>query len=114
MDFVYNVNLVTGLTGSIINPLAEVPDIINASVAGGINLNKIYRPAFIYGLAHGASIARFPLAIIKTIHCLGQDAAGAGLTRSSRTTKEISVGDTTTIEGIEQCLCYLLLADYFS
>jgi len=113
MDFVYDVDLVTGLIGGIINPLAEVPDIINASVAGGINLNKIYRPAFIYGLAHVASIARFTFTIIETVHCLSQDAAGAGLAGSSRTTKEIGMGDTTAIEGIEQCLCYLLLADYF-
>jgi len=114
MDFIYNVDLVTGLIGGIINPLAEAPDIINTSVTGGVNLNKIYRPAFIYALAHGAGIARFTLTIVKTIHCLSQDAAGAGLTGSSRTTKEISVRDTLAIEGIEQCLCYLLLANYFS
>ena len=114
MDFVYDVDLVAGLIGGIINPLAEVPDIINASITGGINLNKIYRPAFVYGLAYGTSIARFPLTIIKTIHCLSQDAAGAGFTGSSRTTKEIGVGDTLATEGIEQCLCYLLLTDYFS
>jgi hypothetical protein len=114
MDFIYNVDLVTSLIGGIINPLAEVPDIINASVTGGINLNKIYSPALVYCLAHGASIARFTLTVIKTIHCLSQDAAGAGLTGSSRTTKEIGVGDTLAFEGIEQCLCYLLLANYFS
>jgi len=41
MDFVYDVDLVTGFTGSIVSSLAEVSDIVNAGVAGGINFYDI-------------------------------------------------------------------------
>ena len=100
MDFVYDIDLVTGFTGSIVSSLAEVPDIVNAGVAGGINLYDIQSPALGYCLAHGAGITRFTLAIGKTIHRLGQDAPGAGLTCSSWTTKKIGMRYTTSIKGI--------------
>jgi hypothetical protein len=41
MDFVYDIDLVTGLVGGIIDLLTEAPDIINAGVTGGINLYDI-------------------------------------------------------------------------
>ena len=41
MDFVYNVDLVTGLVGSIIDLLTEAPNIINTSVTGGINFYDV-------------------------------------------------------------------------
>jgi len=100
MDLVYNIDLVTSLVGSIVDPLTEVSDVINATIAGSINLNNIQSPTLGYCLAHRASIARFTLTIGKAIHRLGQDASGAGLTCSSWTIKKVGVRYTTTIEGI--------------
>jgi hypothetical protein len=101
MDLIYDIDLVTSLIGSIVNPLAEATDVLNTPVTGSINLNYIQSSTLGYCLAHRASITWFPLAIGKAVHCFSQDAAGAGLTRSSRTTKKVSMRYTTTIEGIE-------------
>jgi len=100
MDFVYNIYLVAGLVGSIVSSFAEVSDIVNASVAGGINLNHIQSPALGYCLANGASIARFTLTIGKTVYRLSQNTPGAGFTGSSGTVEKIGVRYTTTTEGV--------------
>jgi len=101
MDLVYDIDLVTSLIGSIVDPLTEVSDVINATIAGSINFNHIQSPALGYCLAHRASVTWFSLAIGKAIHCFSQDAPGAGLTCSPWTTKKVSVGYTTAIEGVE-------------
>jgi len=41
MDFIYNIDLVTGLVRSIVNLLPEVSDFINAAIAGSINFYDI-------------------------------------------------------------------------
>jgi hypothetical protein len=114
MNLIYNIDLVTSLVGSIIDPLTEVSDFIDTPIAGSINLNHIQSPAFGYCLAHGASIARFTLAIGETIHRLGQNASGTGLTCASWTVEKIGVRHTTTTESITQCLRYWLLPHYLS
>jgi len=101
VNFVYNIDLVTGLVGGIVDPLTEVSDFINAAIAGSINFYDIQSSALGCCLAQGASIAGFTLAVGEAIHCLGQDTPGAGLTCPSRTTKKVGMRDTTTIEGIE-------------
>jgi len=101
MGLIYDIDLATSLIGSIIDPLTESPDVINATIAGSIDLNHVQSPTLSYGLAHRASITWFTLAIGKAVHRLSQNAPGAGLTCSSWTTKKVSMRYTTIIEGIE-------------
>ncbi len=101
VDFVYDVDLVASLVGRIIDPLTQATDIINTSVAGGINFNDIQGFAFIGCLAHGAGVAWFTLAIVQAIYRLSQNTASAGLASSSRTTKEIGMRYLAAGKGIE-------------
>jgi len=112
MGFVYNIDLIAGFTGSIVSPLAEVSDIINAGITGGINLYDIQSPALGYCLAHGAGITGFTFAVGQAIYRLSQDACGGGLACSSRATEKVGVRYTFAGEGIKQCLCYLFLTNY--
>ena len=91
VDFVYDVDLVTGLVGSIVDLLTEAPDIINTSVTGGINFYNIKSSNLGYCLAHGASIARLTITIGEAVYCLSQNAGGASLACSPRATKKIGV-----------------------
>jgi len=100
MDFIYDIYLVTGLVRSVVSPLTEVSDIVNASVTGGINLNHIQSPALGYCLTNGASVARFALAIGKAVHRLSQNTAGAGFAGAPGTTKKIGVSYAFTTEGV--------------
>ena len=114
VDFIYDVDLVAGLVGGIVDLLTEAPNIINASVAGGINFYDIQSSGLGYCLAHGASIARLSITTGKTVHCLSQNAGGAGLTSSPWATKKIGVRYMATNKGVVQCLCYRFLPDYLS
>lgn len=100
MNFVYNIDFITGLVRRIVDPVTELSDFVNATVAGSINFYDIQSPALAYCLAHRASITRFTLTIGQAIYCLSQDAASGGLACSSWTTKKVGVRYTTTIEGI--------------
>ena len=100
MHFVDDVDLVTGLVGSIIDLLTEAPNILNAGVTGGINLNDIESPGLGNCLAHRTSITWLTLAIGQTIHCLSQNARRTSLTCSSWATKKIGVRYTASTEGI--------------
>jgi len=100
MDFIYYIDLIASLVGSIIDPLTEVSDFINTPVTGSINFYDIQSPALSYCLANMASIARLTLAVGNTIHCLSQNAPGGGLTCSPGTTKKVGMSYTTTSEGI--------------
>jgi len=112
MDFIYDIDFITGLVRSVVDLLPELSDIINAAIAGSINLDDIQSSTLGYCLAHRASITRLPLAIGKTIHCLSQNASGAGLTSASRTTEKIGMRYMTATQGIMERLGYLFLANY--
>jgi hypothetical protein len=114
MDFIYDIDLVTGLVWSIVDLLPEAPDIFNTSVTSSINLNHIQSPALGYCLANATIITWFTLAIGKTIYCLSQNTPGAGLARSSWTAEKIGMRHTPATEGVAQCLCYMFLPDYLS
>ncbi len=101
MNLIDNIDLVMSLVGSVVDPFAEVSDVINTAVAGSINLDNIQSPTLGYCLAHGASIAWFSFAVSKTIHCLSQNAPGAGLTGSSWAAKKVGMRYTPTAKGME-------------
>jgi hypothetical protein len=41
VEFIYDIDLVTGLVGSIVDLLTKVSDVINTPIAGSINLYHI-------------------------------------------------------------------------
>ena len=113
MDFVDNIDLIARLVGRIVDLLAKVADVVNAGVAGGINLNEINRATVVYCLAQGAGITRLTLAISKAVYRFGQDTTGAGLAGAAWTAEEIGVRYPTAAQGIKQCLGDMLLTNYF-
>jgi hypothetical protein len=114
VDFVDDIDLITGLVGGVIDLLTEAPDIINAGITGGVNFNNIQGVAFGDGAAHGTGIAGFALAIGQAVDSFSQNAGGAGLAGAARAAEEVGVGDATAAEGIAQSLCYRLLANNLS
>ena len=62
VDFVDDIDLVAGLVRGVVHLLPQVADLVDAAVAGGVNLDNIERPPLGYLLAHRAGIARLPFA----------------------------------------------------
>ena len=109
VDFVDDIDLVARLVGGIVDLLPQVADIVDAAVAGGINLDHIQGPALGDGLAHGAGIARLALAVGEAVDRLGQDARGAGLAGAARAAEEIGVRDAPLARALRRvrvtCSC---------
>ena len=102
MDFVDNIDFVTGLVGRVVHFLTEVSDFINAAIAGRINLDDIQSRPLGDCLAHGTGITWLILAIIgKAIYGLGQNAPGAGLAGASGTAEKIGMRYVTATQGVK-------------
>ena len=100
VDFVYDVDLITGLVGGIVDLLTEVSNIINTGVTSGVNFDDIQRPGLGDCLAYGAGIARLTLAVVKAVYCFSQDTPGASLAGSPWATEKIGMRYMATTEGV--------------
>ena len=112
MDFVYDIDLVASLRGGVVDLFAQAADIIDASVAGGVDFNDIHGAALGYGSAHIAFVAGFFFIGAEAVDRFSQDAAGAGLARSPGAVEKIGVGDALALDGITESLGYRCLTDY--
>jgi len=101
MDFIYDIDFVASLIGSIIDFFPQAPNILNTGVAGSIDFDDIQSSAFGYCLAHGAGVAWLALALIgKAVHRFGQDTSGAGLACAPGATEKVSMRYTVTTQSI--------------
>ena len=115
MKFIYYVNFVAGLIGSVVDLFPQASDIVYAGITGGIDFDDVHRPAFGDGFAHLAGIAGLTLtAGGQAIHRFGQDAAGTGFTGAARPAKKIGMRNPAAIQGIKQSLGYRFLPDDIS
>jgi len=72
MDFIYDVDFISGFARSVVDPLTEVADILYTGVTGGVNLDDIQGSPLGYSLTYGASVTRLTLAIVgKAVYCFG-------------------------------------------
>jgi hypothetical protein len=114
MDFVNDVHLISSAVGGIVDPLAQFPDVIDATVAGSIDLYHIQCPAPIHSFTHLTGVTRLPLTVGKAVDGLGQDTPGAGFACTSRATEEISMSYPPGLQGVAQGLGDMLLPYHLS
>ena len=91
MDFVYDIHLVAGLVGSVVDLLAQAADIVNTGVAGSVNLDYVERPTLGDCPAHFAGVAGLALTAGETVDRFGEAARGAGLACSARATEKVGM-----------------------
>lgn len=96
MDFINDVDLVTGLVGGVVDLLTEASNIINAGIAGGINFDNVQGSGLAYCLADGAVIAGLTVSVAKAVYRLSENTRRARLTGPSWAAEEISVRYTAT------------------
>jgi hypothetical protein len=72
MDFIYDIDLISGFARRVVDPLTEVADILYTGVTGGVNLDDIQGSPPGYCLTYGASVTRLILTIVgKAVYCFG-------------------------------------------
>jgi hypothetical protein len=114
MDLVYYIDLIAGLIGGVIDLLAQLPDIVNTGITGGVYLYDIQCPAFIYCQTHLAGVARLTLIVVQAVDSFGKYTGSAGLTRSPGAAEKIGMRCAFAFQGIAQRLSHRFLADNLS
>jgi hypothetical protein len=103
VSFINDVKLGLELRGGVLHALPQIPDVINAPIAGGIDFNHIRCRVGIDRHAGGTGIARPEVWIWRqAIDGLGQEAGRCGFSCAARATEEIGVGDAVERDGVPQ------------
>jgi len=110
VDFVYDVDFVSGLGRHEANFFPKVPDFVNPPVGSGINLNEVQAAPFVYGYANLAAVAGLVLVSGKAIHRFGQDARSSSFACPAWSGEEVSMGDLSGFYGVFEGTDHMVLA----
>src|SRR4051794_5099864 len=75
------------------DPVAKIADVVDTTIAGGVDLDDIGGRVPVDGNTVRADVAGSRLrVVVETIHRLSNDTSGGGFARTSGTAKKIGVG----------------------
>ena len=111
VDLVDVVNLVAGEGRRVLGFFAQFPDLIHAIVGGTVDFLDVDRPAFGDFDAERVVGIKIGLRAAGAIQCLGEDPGGRCLAGTTRSDKEIGLGDTVVLNGIPQRTDHMVLAE---
>src|SRR5512136_1472234 len=95
------------------NLVAQVADLVNAAVAGRVELDQIEQAALGDGIAEGALVARSPGRVrVETVDGFGQQPRRRRLARAARAGKEVRVADASRDNRVAQGTCDVPLAHH--
>ena len=113
MNLVDNIDAIFKHCRSINDGITDITDIIDTVVACGIHFKDIGSNLIFYSKACFAFPAGITFAGRKTVNGLSKDLGAAGLTRSARTAKKISMRCLVIGYLIFQDTCYVILTADF-
>ena len=111
MDLVDDVHLVPALVRGVSDLVAEVANVVDAPVAGGVDLDEVERTALVDRLADVARIVRLPILRLATVRGFCHDAGGARLARSAWAGEQVRMGDPSERHGVAERLRDGILPD---
>jgi hypothetical protein len=82
--------------------VAQRADLVDAAVAGGVQLDEIQGAALQEEAAGITGVAGLAFAGLGAVHCLGQQAAGGGLAGAAGAGEQVGVGDLAGADGVGQ------------
>jgi len=112
VNLIDDIDLVAQEVGGVIDALFELIHIVDAAVAGLVNLDNIEGAALIYGCAGVAFIAGFSINGGLAVDRLGKDAGCRGLAAAAWPAEEVGMSDAVASDGIAQGLDDVLLPHY--
>ena len=110
--FVDDVNLGAKLGRRVADAFAQIPDVIDAAVAGGIDLDEVGRRAGIDGHAVRASIAgALSRVLVQAVDRFGKHPRRRRFAGAARAAEEVGMGDSIEPDRVLQGADNVLLAD---
>ena len=102
VDFVDDVDLVARPAGPILDVAADVADVVDAAVAGAVDLEHVHVLAGGDAAADVAHAAGRRRRAVFAVERLGEDAGRRGLADAAGAGEEVGVGDAVALEGVGQ------------
>ncbi len=92
VDFVDDVDFVAAVAGGEVDLVAQVADVVDAGIAGGVDLDQVEEAGFVDGQTDGTAIVGAVGGVLGgAVDGLGQQAGHGGLARATRAAKEVGV-----------------------
>ena len=104
VGLVEDVDLPSQVRRGVVDPVAELPDVRDAAVARGVDLDEVHRPALADRDARLAPVARVAVLEVRAVDGLGEDPGERRLARPARADEEDRVGDPAGADGVPQRL----------
>ena len=109
VGFVDDVDLASALGRHEVDPVTDVANLVNAPVAGGVQLDDVHVAAIVDGDAKVALVARVSLLRVGAIDRFGQYAGGGGFARAAWPAEQVAVANPVLHDGLTQGVGYMLL-----
>ena len=110
--FVDDVDLRAKLGGRVADALPEIADVVDAAIAGRVDLDDIGRRTGVDGLAVRARVAgALARIVVQAVDGFGEHPRRRGFPGAARTAEEIGMGDPIEPDGVLQCADDVLLTD---
>ena len=92
VGFVDDIDLVAGLCGGEVDLFPDIPDLVDAPVAGGVHLDDVEQAPLVGGGADVAPVAGVSILGVQAVDRLGQDPGGGGLAGAPGPAEQVGVG----------------------
>ena len=112
MYLVNEVHLEAATGWRVLDVIGEFPHIIHASTGGCVDFDQINKPPFLDFLATGAGSTRRGGNAGFAVQASGQQSANGCFAYAPGTGKQIGVVQPLVVQGVDQCLEHMLLADH--
>ena len=112
MYLIDNIHPVPGGSGGKGRLFPELPDIVHAVVAGGVNLHHIHYRAAFHAPADLTFPTRVPVYRVQAVHRFCQNLCTGGLSGPSGTGEQVGVGHPAGHEFVLEGYCHLGLAHH--
>ncbi len=113
MHFVDQVDLEAPSARCVLNVIEQFAGIFNFGAASGVHLDQIDEAPFIDFSTHGTLPAGCGTYAGFAIQALGKNARDGGLTHPPRASEQVGVMQALAVQGIDQSLEHMGLADHF-
>ena len=109
--FVEDHDFVAARSGRVADHLAQLADLVNAAVGGGVDFEHVERSAGGNFAAGVAGVVGLGGGALRAIERFGEDAGGGGLADAADAGKNIGVRDAVRLDGVRERARDVLLPD---
>src|SRR4051794_31285988 len=110
MDLVHDVDAIARLARDVVHPLAQLPDVVDTPIRGGVDLHLVERGPGERRAADRADIVGLAILRIEAVERAEEDAREAGLSCSAWPGQQVRVADSATPHRVTERAGDVLLA----